>query len=100
MVFMTLRLPCQQSFVESVNELMMLEMVHVKLTLEIGMPTTLNIPISEGGIHSSHTHNLAKSQSYQGLKLLLTDTSFLTTEIVMLIYHRFHENSCVPHGYQ
>ena len=26
--------------------------------------TTLNIPISEGGIGSSHTHDLAKSQSY------------------------------------
>ncbi len=40
---------------------------------------TLNIPISEGGNHSSHMHNLAKSQNYQGLKLLLSDTKFMTT---------------------
>jgi hypothetical protein len=34
--------------------------------------TALNIPISEGGTNSSRTHNLAKSLSYRGLKLLLT----------------------------
>ena len=36
--------------------------------------STLNIPISEGGANLCHTHNLAKSQSYRGLKLLLSDT--------------------------
>ena len=35
---------------------------------------TLSISIKEGGIESSHMHNLAKSQSYRGLKLLLNDT--------------------------
>ena len=40
---------------------------------------TLNIPISESGTNSSLTHNLAKSQSYQGLKLLQSDTKFMIT---------------------
>ena len=53
---------------------------------------TLNIPISEGGIHSSHTHNLAKPQNYQGLKLLLSDTKFMTTTNSILTYHSFQEN--------
>ena len=26
---------------------------------------------------SSHTHNLAKSQNYQGLKFILSDTKFM-----------------------
>ena len=34
----------------------------------------LNITISEGNINSNHMYNLVKSQSYQGLKLLLSDT--------------------------
>ena len=54
--------------------------------------TTLNTPISEGGTNSSHTHNPAKSQSYQGLKLLLSDTKFMTTVYYLLIYHMFQEN--------
>ena len=29
--------------------------------------STQNIPIIEGGTNSGHMHNLAKSQSYQGL---------------------------------
>ena len=33
------------------------------------MDTTLKIPISEGSINSSHTHNLAKSQSYRGAEV-------------------------------
>ena len=41
--------------------------------------TTLNIPISEGGTNSSHTHNLVKSQSYRWLKLLLSDSESMTT---------------------
>ena len=53
---------------------------------------TLNISISKGGTNSSHMHNLAKSQSYQGLKLLLSDTKLMTTVNSMLIYHRFQEN--------
>ena len=31
------------------------------------------MPISEGDTNSSHMHNLAKSQSYQGLELLMSD---------------------------
>ena len=54
--------------------------------------TTLNIPISEGGTNSSFTHNLAKSQSYGGLKLLLSDTKFMTMVNSMLTYHRFQGN--------
>ena len=53
---------------------------------------TLNIPISEGGTNLSHTHNLAKSQSHEGLKLLLSDIEFMTTVNSMLIYHRYLEN--------
>ena len=45
--------------------------------------------MSEGGINSSHTHNLAKSQSFQGLKLLLCATKFMST--INSIYHRFQE---------
>ena len=52
------------------------------------MLTALNIPISEGGTNSSETHNLAKSQSYRGLKLLLNDTKFMNTINSMLYYHR------------
>ena len=48
-------------------------------TLESCTTTTLNILISEGGTNSSHMHNLAKSQSSQGLKLLLSDTKFMTS---------------------
>ena len=54
--------------------------------------TTLNIPIIEGGTNSNHTHNLVKSQSYEGLKLLLSDTKFMTMVHSMLTYHRFQEN--------
>ena len=38
------------------------------------------------------THNLAKSQNYQELKLLLSDTELMTTVNSILIYHRFQEN--------
>ena len=55
----------------------------------------LNLLISEGGTNSSHTHNLAKSQSYRGLKLLLSDTKSMTTVNSRLIYHRFQENHCM-----
>ena len=41
--------------------------------------TTLNIPISEGGTNSCLMHNLFKSQSYQGLKFLPSDTKFMNT---------------------
>ena len=40
---------------------------------------TLNIPISEGGTNSSHTHNLAKFQNYQRSKFLPSDTKFMNT---------------------
>ena len=53
--------------------------------------STLNLPISEGGTNSSHTHHLAKSQRYQGLKLLLNDTKFMTMINSMHIHHRFQE---------
>ena len=56
---------------------------------------TLNIPTSEDGTNSSHTHNLTKSQSYHGLKLLLSDTKSTTTVNFMLMYHRFQENYCM-----
>ena len=53
----------------------------------------LNTLISTGGTNSSHTHNdLAKSQSYQGLQLLLRDTNFMKTVNSMLIYYKFQEN--------
>ena len=54
--------------------------------------TALNILVGEGGTNSSHTHNLTKSQNYQRLKLLLSDTKFMTTVNSMLICHRFQEN--------
>ena len=54
--------------------------------------TSLNIPISEGGTNSNHTQNLAKSQSYQGLKLLLNGTKIITIVNSMLNYQRFQEN--------
>ena len=41
--------------------------------------TTLNIPISEGGTNSCFMHNLVKSQHYQGLKILPSDTKFMNT---------------------
>ena len=47
--------------------------------------TTLNIPISEGGTNSSHMHNVAQSQSYWGLKLLLSVTKFMKMVNSMLI---------------
>ena len=33
--------------------------------------------MSKGETDSSHTHYLAKSQSYQGSKLLMSDTEFM-----------------------
>ena len=48
--------------------------------------------ISEGDTNSSHTHNLAKSQSCQGMLLLLSDIKFMKTVNSMLIYRRFQEN--------
>jgi hypothetical protein len=54
--------------------------------------TIPNIAISEGGTNSSHMHNLAKSQSYQGLKLLLRDIKFMSIVNSMLIYHRCQDN--------
>ena len=57
---------------------------------EWGEPiATLNILISEDGTHSNHMHNLAKSQSYQGLKLLLCDTKIMTTVNSIPFHHRF-----------
>jgi len=76
-------LPCQQSFGESVNELI-LEIVHVKPTRKIGTPTTLNIPISEGCTNSSHMHIVVNSQSYRRLKLLLSNSKFLTMVFLCL----------------
>ena len=49
-------------------------------------------PISEGGTNSSHMHDLAKSQSYGGLELLLSDTKFMTMVNPMFVYHKFQEN--------
>jgi hypothetical protein len=54
--------------------------------------TILHIPISEGGKNSSHTHNLAKSQSHRGMKLLLSDNKFMTMVYSMFIYHKFQDN--------
>ena len=48
-----------------------------------------NTPISEGGTNSSHTHNLAKSQSYRGLKLLPSDIKLMKMVNPILIYHIF-----------
>ena len=59
------------------------------------MIAILNIPISEGGTNSSHTHNLAKIQSCVGFKLLLSAIEFMTMVNSMLIYHRFKENECM-----
>ena len=56
---------------------------------------TQNIPISEGGTNSSRMHNLAKSQTYWGLKLLLSDIKCMATIISIVIYHIFQENECV-----
>ena len=39
--------------------------------------TTLNIPISKGGTNSSHMHNQVKSQRYEGVGILLSDTEFM-----------------------
>ena len=50
------------------------------------------IPISKGGTDSSRMHNLAKAQSYQGLKLISSDTKCMMTVTFMFIYHRFQEN--------
>jgi hypothetical protein len=65
-----------------------------------GTPTLMlhctNISISESGINSSHTHNLAKPQSYQGLESLLSDIKFMTMVNSMIIYRRFQEiNACL-----
>lgn len=64
------------------------------LTWEV---TTLNTPVSESGSDSSHTHahNPTKSQTYQWLKLLPSDTKLTTTVTSMLIYHGFEENQCM-----
>jgi hypothetical protein len=64
-------------------------------TLESCTTTTLNITISEGGTNSSHMHNLVKSQSFRGLKLLLSDTKFMTTKHNMLVYQKFQEKQCM-----
>ena len=58
-------------------------------------PLGIYTKYSEGAINSSHTHNLAKSQSYRVLKLLLSDIRFMTTVNPTLIYHRFQENWCM-----
>ena len=50
------------------------------------------MPINEGGTNLSHMPNLAKSQSYEELKLLLSDTEFMTIVNSMVIHHRFQEN--------
>ena len=56
------------------------------------MVATLNTSISERDTNSSHMHNLAKSRSYQGLKLLLSDIKFMKIVNSMLTYHRFQKN--------
>ena len=55
--------------------------------------TTLNIPISEGVTNSRHMHNLDKSQSHRGLKLLLSDSNFMTTVNIMIINYKFKKIS-------
>ena len=52
----------------------------------LSMNSAMNIVAFE-----SHAH-LVKSQRYQGLKMLLSDTKFMTTINPMFIYHRFQEN--------
>lgn len=53
---------------------------------------TLNIPISEkGGHNSGHTHNLATSQSSEGLKLLPSATKLVAMVDYVLFDHRFQE---------
>ena len=49
------------------------------------VPTTLNIPISEGGTNSNHVHNLAKSQ----LPRVESFTEWHKIHEYMLIDHRF-----------
>jgi hypothetical protein len=66
--------------------------VRLKSLMEICLYATLNTPNSEGGTSSSHMHNLAKSQSYLGLKVLLSDPGFMKKINSMLISHRFQEN--------
>ena len=62
-------------------------MCHVTIDL-----ATLNIPISEGGTSSSRIAcTITPKQSYRGLKLLLSDTEFMTMVYFMFIYHRFQE---------
>ena len=53
------------------------------------LETTLNTPISEGGTNWSHTHNVAKSQSYQKFTLLGSDAEFIKTVNSIFIYHYF-----------
>ena len=59
--------------------------------------------MSEDDTKSSHSHNLAKPQSYRGLKLLLSDSKFMTMVNFMLTYHRFQKihdayDWCIPHA--
>ena len=56
--------------------------------------TKLNIPISEDGPNLSHMHNLVKSQSYWGLKLLVSNTKFTNTINSMLIHREDQETLC------
>ena len=68
-------------------------------------PTTLNIPISEGGTNSSHTHHLAKFQRHWGLKLLVSDTKFMDIVNSMLFTIDFKKivyayEQCIPHACQ
>jgi hypothetical protein len=57
----------------------------VLVTIHMRFTTTPNIPISEGGTNSSHTHNVAKSQSYRGLEFLLSVTKIMNTCSYMLV---------------
>jgi hypothetical protein len=63
----------------------------------------MNIPTSDDGTKSSHSHNLAKSQSYRGLKLLLSDSKFMAMVNSMFTYHRIQKihdayDWCMPHA--
>ena len=58
-------------------------------SLSSSFVSTQNILISESGTNSSHMYNLAKSQSYRRLKLLLENTKFMNLINSRLIYHRY-----------
>jgi hypothetical protein len=66
--------------------------IHILVKIRRSYPSKCRWKVGSISSHTlEHTLNLAKSKSYRGLKLVMSDTKFMTTVNSMVNYQRFQE---------